>query len=84
MTPSEVKAIENKLEGISRDVSEIKTVLLGVPGNSTETGLCGKVQELSKSHYNLKRNFLALVAFLIGAGVLTGTGVGISELMKAK
>ena len=60
-------------------VTELKTVLLGVPGTE-DTGLCGEVKAVkltvngvAKSHGKLKRNFWLLVGTLVGSGVIGGS-----------
>ncbi|MFA5038003.1 MAG: hypothetical protein WC479_12605 [Candidatus Izemoplasmatales bacterium] len=45
MTEAEIQPILDKLDILSGDMREIKTVLLGVP-NTKETGVVGKVQEI--------------------------------------
>lgn len=52
-------------------VTELKTVLLGVPGTSNG-GLVKQVNDVSKSHSRLKRNFWLLCGVLIGSGLLSG------------
>jgi hypothetical protein len=72
-----------KLEGLHSEIVTVKTVLLGIPG-SEEKGLCGEVKEVADSHYDLRKVVYTLIAFLSGAGILTGTGYGIAELLKLK
>lgn len=56
-----------KLDETHDSIIRIETVL----GNGDD-GLVGDVKRIAKSHYNLKRNFIILVSFLAGSGVLTG------------
>ena len=83
MPPRDEPGIREEVSEIKDMVREIRTVLLGVP-ESTECGLCGEVKELAKSHYDLKKTVYTVIAFLVGSGVLTGAGIGISELVKLK
>jgi len=84
---TEVKNILNRqnevLESQGRMLVEIRSVLLGVP-DTDDRGLCGEVKEVSASHYSLRKSFWMLVAFLLGTGVLTGVGIGITDLVKIK
>ncbi len=64
---------EEQLKQISKDVIEIKTVLLGVP-NSEDSGLVGDLKDLRTRHNKLSQKFWILVAFLAGSGVL-GAGI---------
>ena len=68
------------IEEIYQTVTQLSTVLLGVP-DTEDTGLVGEVKEiklnfnlLCKSHSKLKRNFYIVVATLLASGVL-GTGI---------
>ena len=72
-----------KLGDLRSDVKTISTVLLGVP-DTEDKGLCGTVKEVADSHYDLRKVVYALIAFLVGSGLLTGAGFGISELVKLK
>ncbi len=56
-------------------VTKLETAIFGLP-DTEDKGLCGEVRELSKSHYNLRRLFFMLLAFMVGAGFLTGLGLG--------
>lgn len=62
-------------------LQSIEEGLWGKP-NTEDKGLAGQVREVCESHYILRRHFWMLVAFLVGAGVLAGGGLGISELLK--
>ena len=75
--------LRDEVADIKLMVKEIRTVLLGVP-ESEEKGLCGEVKELSKSHYDLRKTVYTVIAFMVGSGLLTGAGFGISELVKLK
>lgn len=55
-----------------RKINEMHQVLLGINGSP---GLCKQFEGLVKSHYNLKRAFYCLVAFLVGSGVIAGTAL---------
>ena len=61
------------IQEIHETVTILKTVLLGVPGTE-DNGLVGKVDEVHRSHYRLKRNFYILIGVLVGSGIL-GTGI---------
>ena len=63
------------------ELRSIKEGLWGIPG-SGNYGLAGQVREVCDSHFNLRRQFWMLIAFLIGVGVLAGGGLGVSELLK--
>ena len=57
------------LKEIHESVTQVKTVLLGVPGTQNG-GLVQRVDEVCNSHYKLKRQFYILIGVLIGSGVL--------------
>jgi len=63
------------------ELRSIKEGLWGIPG-SGDHGLAGQVREVCTGHLTLRRQFLMLVAFLIGLGVLAGGGLGLSEILK--
>lgn len=71
------KSDRQLLEETNVIVIELKTVLLGVSGTSNG-GLVKQVNDVSKSHGRLKRNFWILVGVLIGVyaliGILLGSG----------
>ena len=69
----EQKSDSQLIEETHSTVIELKTVLLGIPGTSNG-GLVKQVNDVSKSHGRLKRNFWILVGILIGSGLL-GTGL---------
>ena len=84
MQPEEkLPPMREEITEIKLMVKEIRTVLLGVPGSEVK-GLCGEVKEISDSHYDLRRNFYIVLAFMLGTGILTGASFGISELIKLK
>jgi len=66
---------DDQLEQLSRDVSEIKTMLKGYNGYP---GLCTRHENLSKDYYKFKRWVLSIFFFLLGSGAL---GVGIYQLI---
>ena len=82
-TEGKLPPLREEVAEIKLMVSEIRTVLLGIP-DSEERGLCGEVKELSKSHYDLRKTVYTVIAFMVGSGLLTGAGFGISELIKLK
>jgi len=65
-----LEAYEMAYEELEKKVNDIHGVLLGVNGYP---GLAKRFEELSDSHYKLKRNFYMLVAFLIGSGILSAS-----------
>ena len=73
---------DNEFQGqVLGELRSIKEGLWGIPG-SGDTGLAGRVREVCDDHLTLRRQFLMLVAFLIGLGVLAGGGLGLSEILK--
>ena len=82
-TEGKLPPLREEVAEIKLMVSEIRTVLLGIP-DSEERGFCGEVKELSKSHYDLRKTVYTVIAFMVGSGLLTGAGFGISELIKLK
>ena len=78
---------EEKLDIIRDDVTQIKTVLLGVP-NTGDKGLVGFVREerearidLNNRHRKLSKSFWLLIGILSGSGVLGGGALGIAKLI---
>ena len=67
------KTQRQMIEETHGTVIELKTVILGVPGTANG-GLVKQVNDVSKSHGKLKRNFWILVGLLIGSGIL-GSGI---------
>ena len=63
------KSIKTVLGEIQQDVTEIKTVLLGVKGTA-DKGLVGTVNKLFNGHIRLKITVYCLITFLTGAGIL--------------
>lgn len=78
---SKVLKIEENVNSIKEDVTIIKTVLLGAPGQGGDSGMVKSFNELSKEVGRLKRQFWMLVAFMIGNGMISG-GVITSLLLK--
>jgi hypothetical protein len=68
------KEEREKLDATYNLVKELKVVLLG---KNSDKGLVGDFLAVAKSHWNLRRNFWILVALLFGAGILTGSLVGV-------
>ncbi len=66
--------LDEKVDGIQSDVSEIKQVLKGYNG---QEGLVKRVETVCDEHNKLSRNFWILVAFLIGSGIISGTIIGV-------
>lgn len=52
-------------------IKETHQALLGIKGTE-DKGLVGDFKNLSKSHYNLRRNFWYLVGVLTGLGIIGG------------
>jgi hypothetical protein len=65
-----------KIDKVMDSLIEIRTVLLGAPSEE-DGGICGDVKYLKQDHSKLKRNFYALIALLIGLGVIGGSIWGI-------
>lgn len=61
--------MNEKLDEISADVRDIKTVLKGYNGYP---GLCKEHEELANDYYKFKRTMLIIIGVLIGSGVLGG------------
>ena len=66
--------IEEKLDSIQKDITEIRVVLKGYNGNP---GLCDDVSKVKEDFYKFKRWILVVVAFLLGA-----SGFSIVEFVK--
>ena len=76
-----MNAEDRKLAQSTHDtVTQLKTVLLGVNG---DTGLIGEFKEVKESHYKLRQRFYIFVGIIAGSGILTGAGIGIAELVQA-
>ena len=68
------------LQEVHDDVTQMKTVLLGVP-NSADKGLVGELKDvkvsvidLNNRHRKLSQKFWVLIGCLAGSGIL-GTGL---------
>jgi hypothetical protein len=70
------------MQELSRQVTAIHTCLLGANHGTNDKGLVGKVDEVCKSHYELKRKFYTLVGILVGSGVVSGSIAGILKLVS--
>jgi hypothetical protein len=71
------QTIEDKIDNLINDVTEIKTALKGYNGQS---GLCEEHSKLKDDFYSFRRAVLVMLGVLVGSGVLS---VGIFELAKA-
>lgn len=80
--------LEQKIDNLVDKVTTIHTVLLGVPGTENG-GLFGVVnsnyvdtKENRVEITKVKRILYTLIGFLVGSGVISGTALGISSLVK--
>ncbi len=71
---------EEKLEAIYKRVNEIWQGLYGIP-ETEEKGLCGELEKLIQDLNRLSSNFRLLVGILIGSGVLTGSVLGVIQIL---
>ena len=69
---------DDKLDQLVEDVTEIKTMLKGANGYK---GLCKSHDDLASDYYSFKRKCLLVFGLLVGAGVLSGGGYGVIQLM---
>jgi len=69
---------DDKLDQLAEDVTEIKIALKGYNGFP---GLLGSHKELAEDYYSFKRKCLLVFGLLVGAGVLSGGGYGVIQLM---
>lgn len=69
---------DDKFEQLVEDVTEIKIALKGYNGYK---GLCKSHEDLASDYYSFKRKCLLVFGLLVGAGVLTGGGYGVIQLM---
>ena len=69
---------DDKFEQLVEDVTEIKIALKGYNGYK---GLCKSHDDLASDYYSFKRKCLLVFGLLVGAGVLTGGGYGVIQLM---
>ena len=69
---------DDKLDQLAEDVTEIKIALKGYNGYP---GLCKSHEDLASDYYSFKRKSLLVFGLLAGAGVLTGGGYGILQLL---
>jgi hypothetical protein len=65
---------DDKLDQLTGDITEIKTLLKGYNGFP---GLCKSHEDLTKDYYSFKRWVVSIVSFMVGAGILTGGVIGI-------
>jgi len=69
---------DEQLSQLVEDVTEIKTALKGYNGYP---GLCKSHEDLASDYYSFKRKCLLVFGLLVGAGVLSGGGYGVIQLM---
>ena len=69
-------SIEEKIDKLVTDVTEIKIALKGYDGQS---GVCERLDMLEKSFYKFRNTAILILGLLIGSGLL---GTGIYELVR--
>jgi hypothetical protein len=81
MTDEEMKILQNTHD----TVIELKTLIKGENGSgliSKVEKACDRQEKLEEKHNKLDGHFKLLVGILVGAGVLTGGGIGIAQLVQ--
>jgi hypothetical protein len=73
-----LESIDKKLDSKILETNSIAQVLKGYNGFP---GLLGSHKELAEDYYCFKRKCLLVFGLLVGAGVLSGGGYGVIQLM---
>ena len=72
-----LEEIRKDIASLDVKVTALHTTLLGQNGDK---GMCGELDTLRSSHSTLKRSFYILVGLLVGAGVISGSILGLGSI----
>lgn len=70
---------DNMIQETHETVTELRSAVIGVNGKG---GLIDKVEEVCVDHAKLKNKVTLLIGILAGSGALTGTTVGLINLIS--
>jgi len=72
--------LDEKVDGLREDVSEIKVALKGYNG---QKGLCERHDDLAKDYYRFKQWVMGIFIFLVGSGAIGVSAVKIIQLINS-